>query len=77
METSNEPLDQGQFQPKPVTEYDGMVQDDLNAQLVSVASWFYWVVGPQIIALGFHAFVIYKLSRGFGILKEAKQISNA
>jgi len=173
METSNEPLDHGQFQPAPVTEYDGLVQEDIDARLKSVSSWFYWMVGlslvntvivssgstwafylglgitqvidivglnfktvqeasgasgisggqiacwfadllilgflvflavmltrrmawalwcgvilygfdalfflvaTQWIALGFHAFVLYKLSRGFSILKEAKQIANA
>jgi hypothetical protein len=52
------------------------------------AAWALWVgvilygldtlvflIGPQWIALALHGFVLYKLSRGFGILNEAKQVA--
>jgi hypothetical protein len=173
MEANNDPLDQEHFQPAPTAEYDGLVQEDINARLRSVASWFYWIAGLSLlnaiivgtganwafyfglaitqvidvvglkfkevqdisggggisggqiacwfadllvlgffvflaimftrrmawalwiavilygldtlfflvgmhwVALGFHVFVIYKLSRGFSILKEAREIAVA
>jgi hypothetical protein len=33
----------------------------------------FFLIGPQVVPLIFHAFVIYKLTRGFGILKEFRQ----
>jgi len=50
METSNEPLDQGQqFQSTADAPYRGMALHDIDTRLKSVASWFYWIVGLSLL----------------------------